>query len=43
MDAFERRMYEASEDVHARIERGEVTDAHAELLQAHADASDGED
>ena len=36
---FQDRHFLASEAVYARIERGEVTDVEAELLQAHADAS----
>ena len=40
---FTDRMFAASEDVYARIERGQVTDVEAELLQAHTDASTEED
>ncbi|MGW2508485.1 hypothetical protein ACWC0A_03440 [Streptomyces scopuliridis] len=37
---FADRMFNKSEDVYARIERREVTDVTAELMQAHLDASE---
>lgn len=43
MNDFQQRMYDASEQVYARIENGDVTDVQAELMQAHLDASEEPD
>lgn len=41
-ESFQDRMFLAGEAVYAAIERGEVDDVDAALMQAQADASDGE-
>lgn len=42
MDAFQQRMHTASGDVYAAIERGEITDVEAALMDAHLNASSSE-
>jgi hypothetical protein len=39
MSDFQQRMLQAGEDVYTAIERGEITDVEAALMDAHLDAS----
>lgn len=42
-DTFQQRLHQAGEDVYTAIERGEVADVEAALMDAHLQASTEED